>query len=159
MFGVGSVSGERVSEGAVPIRVVRPKYDIGFNNEEARAKSMNAPGGYPQPTTLPEVRLAGLFNPSTRFSQAVPKVAPKVTQESGEQLDEAPKVENSNLRYARPTLKRKSLVSSLRSGQSSEPAVLQDLQSSGVSVELVARGGSRAIGTGPEPTGHKASSP
>ena len=82
---------------------------------------MSAPGGYPQRTTLPEVRPAVLFNPSTRFTQAVPKIAPKATQESGEQLDEAdvretmpiPKVEKSNLRYARPTPKRKSLAPSL----------------------------------------------
>ena len=74
--GVSSAPGKRGSEGAAPIRVVRPKFDTGFNYEEARAKLMSAPGGYPQGTTLPEVRPAVLFNPSTRFTQAVPKVAP-----------------------------------------------------------------------------------
>ena len=157
--------GKRGSEGAAPIRVVRPKFDVGFNYEEARAKLMSAPGGYPQATTLPEVRPAILFNPSTRFTQAVPKLAPKAIQEPGEQLDEAgvrevrpiPKVEASSLIYARPTPKRKGVASSPRSGQSSEPAVPQNLQSSGVSVELGARGRSHAVGASLEPAGREGS--
>ena len=141
--------------------MARPKFDVGFNYEEARAKLMSASGGYPQAATLPEVRPAILFNPSTRFTLAVPKVAPKATQEPGEQLDEAgvrearpiPKVEASSLRYARPTPKRKSVASSPQPGQSSEPAVPPDLQTSTVRVEPGARGRLHDVSAGLEPAG------
>ena len=131
---MSTVSGKRGSEVAVPIRVVRPRYDIGFNYEEARAKSKDAPGGYPRVTNLPEVRPAAFFNPSSRLSSVAPKVSPKKTQGPGEQFVEAggreeepkPKAASSVLEYAKPTPKLRGPARAQLSRQRSEQASPED---------------------------------
>ena len=114
--GVGSVSGKRGSEVAVPVRVVRPRYDTGFNYEQARAKSEDPLRGYPKATTLPEVRPAVPFNPASCLGSSVPKVVPERSKE----LEEG--VAKAKFRYAKPTPKQKGPALVQLSRQNPEPA-------------------------------------
>ena len=69
-------------------RVVHPKYDTGFNYEQARAKSEDPLRGYP-------------FNPASCLGRSVPEAAPERSQESREGVAKA------ELQYAKLTPKRK----------------------------------------------------
>ena len=152
-FGAGSASGERVGEGAVPIRVVRPKYDTGFNYEQARAKFEDPLRGYPKAAALPEVRPATPFNPASCPGRSVPKVALERSKESEEGVAKA------KVRYAKPTPKRKGPALAQLSRQNPEPADLE------VALSLVddpepANPKVSAIPIGsPEPANPKVSSP
>ena len=101
----------------MPIRVVRPKYDTGFNCEQqARAKFEDPLKGYPKAIALPEVRPATPFNPASCLGRSVPKVVPERSKESEEGVAKA------KLRYAKPTPKRKGPALPQLSRQNPEPA-------------------------------------
>ena len=161
--GVSSVSGKRGSEVVVPIRVVRAKYDTGFNYEQARARSEDPLRGYPKATTLPEVRPAVPFNPASCIGRSVPKVVPERSKESEEGVAKA------KLRYAKPTPKQKGPALDQLSRQNPEPAgpevafsLADSPEPEGLEVSSSLEDDPKAFPSsvgGPEPTGPKVTLP